>query len=573
MASFAESTFTIRAVNRSQQAFSQIQKSVGNLDRKFGNLGSMLTNRLAPAFAAVFAGSRIIDTITKFERLEASLKTVTGSAEKAATAFGLIQEFADKTPFQLEEVTASFIKLKALGLTPSEAALKSYGNTAIAMGKSLDQMIEAVADATTGEFERLKEFGIKARTQGEQVTFTFQGISTTVGKNAAEIEAYLRAIGDVQFAGAIEAKAHTLVTAIAKMKGAFSKLVIAIGESGLTEILVDIANGIKWLVDTITASIEPIKLAHLTMTVEIVKFGRMFIAVLQGVGDAFIAFASGIADRFEALGQDLAAFINDPLSGVSFENTKRVLETGLVDSMKSAFDKALLEADEFNKKLDEKLGQHRSEVAAKGEKKSGSLEDMFGKTPGDNSSANTSGSSKITDRHSKLKQESKETTGEIESDFKSLGDQIGDSIASSLTQAGGKFNSFADLAKNVLGDVGKMLLNNMFSGGGAGGGIGGLIGGMFGGGGGMSGMGSMFGGFFADGGKLSPGKFGVVGENGPELAFAGNSPLNIMPDMPGGGSVTINMNVQTPDVVSFRQSSSQIAADVARQIERARRNL
>lgn len=82
----------------------------------------------------------------------------------------------------------------------------------------------------------------------------------------------------------------------------------------------------------------------------------------------------------------------------------------------------------------------------------------------------------------------------------------------------------------------------------------------------------MFGGFFADGGKLAPGKFGVVGENGPELAFAGNSPLRIMPEMPGG-SVTINMNVQTPDIISFRQSSSQIAADVARQIERARRNL
>ncbi len=92
---------------------------------------------------------------------------------------------------------------------------------------------------------------------------------------------------------------------------------------------------------------------------------------------------------------------------------------------------------------------------------------------------------------------------------------------------------------------------------------------MFGGSGGNN----MFGGFFAEGGKLAPGKFGIVGENGPELAFAGNSPLNIMPDMPGGGNVTINMNVQTPDIGSFRQSGSQIAADIARQIERARRNL
>ena len=225
MANFAETKFTIRAVNRTHQAFAQIQKSAVNLERKFGRLGSLLTNRIAPAFAAVFAGREIIDTITKFERLEASLKTVTGSAEKAASAFKAIDEFAAKTPFQLEEVTRSFIKLKALGLAPSERALKSYGNTAIAMGKSLDQMIEAVADATTGEFERLKEFGIKAKTQGDQVIFTFQGVSTAVGKNAAEIEAYLLSLGEVQFAGAIEAKANTLVNAIAKMKDAFAKLV------------------------------------------------------------------------------------------------------------------------------------------------------------------------------------------------------------------------------------------------------------------------------------------------------------------------------------------------------------
>ena len=91
----------------------------------------------------------------------------------------------------------------------------------------------------------------------------------------------------------------------------------------------------------------------------------------------------------------------------------------------------------------------------------------------------------------------------------------------------------------------------------------------------LSSVGNFFGGFFADGGKLKPGQFGVVGERGPELAFAGNSPLNILPNqaMAGGAPITINMSVQTPDIRSFRQSQSQIAADMARQMERARRNL
>ncbi len=581
MPNSAETKFTIRAVNKTQVAFTQIQRSVNNLDRKFGRLGSMLTTRFAPAFAAAFAGGRIVDTITKFERLEASLKTVTGSAEKAAQAFKHIQDFTSKTPFQLHEVTSAFIKLKSLGLKPSEAALKSYGNTAIAMGKSLDQMIEAVADATTGEFERLKEFGIKARTQGEQVTFTFQGISTTVGKNAAEIEGYLRSIGEVQFAGAIEAKANTLVTSIARMKDAFSKLVKAIGDSGLTDLLIKLANGISWLINKMTASVDPIRIWCKTIITEVQKFANMFIAIFQAIGNAFGSFVDNISNRFKALGEDLAAFIENPLSGVSFDRTREALQVGLVDSMHEAFEQTLLEAREINQKLDEELGAYKSKITAKNEKSSGSLEEMFGKT---DTSANTSATSKSSkpnsthSAHNELIKESHYTTKEIEDNFDKLGGQIQNSIMSSLDGAADKFTSFEDLARDVLGNIGKVMLNNMFSGG-MSIGFSGVLGNMFGGGGGLNsafaGGGASFGGFFADGGRLAPGKFGVVGENGPELAFAGNAPMNIIPDIPnsGGGNVTLNMNVQTPDIRSFRQSGSQIAADIARQIGRARRNL
>ena len=41
----------------------------------------------------------------------------------------------------------------------------------------------------------------------------------------------------------------------------------------------------------------------------------------------------------------------------------------------------------------------------------------------------------------------------------------------------------------------------------------------------------------------------------------------------GAAPITVNMNVQTPDVQSFRQSQGQLAADMARSIDRARRNL
>lgn len=175
----------------------------------------------------------VLEVSAKFETLDASLKTVTGSTEAATEAMANIREFATDLPSSVEELAESFIKLKALGLDPSEQAIKSYSNTAAAMGKNLNQMIEAVADASTGEFERLKEFGIKSKSEGDKVIFTFQGVATEVGKNSQEIQDYLLGIGEVQFAGAAADQMDTLKGATSNLGVAVDNLLVTIGEEGL----------------------------------------------------------------------------------------------------------------------------------------------------------------------------------------------------------------------------------------------------------------------------------------------------------------------------------------------------
>ncbi len=67
---------------------------------------------------------------------------------------------------------------------------------------------------------------------------------------------------------------------------------------------------------------------------------------------------------------------------------------------------------------------------------------------------------------------------------------------------------------------------------------------------------------------------GLMGEAGPEAIL----PLTRGPDgslrvqTRGGGGVTVVMNVQTPDVASFRRSQSQIAAQMGRMLARGQRN-
>lgn len=197
-----------------------MQNAQRDLDRYGKNLqkvGAGLTLGVTAPLLGI--GGLAVKAAADFETLNTSLETVfQGNSEAAKQAFKDITDFTAKTPFQLEEVASGFIKLKNLGLDPGIESLRSYGNTASALGKTLDQMVEAVADAAVGEFERLKEFGIKAKSEGENVAFTFQGVTTRVGKNSQEIQQYLLDLGNTKFAGGIEKQANTFNGQISTLK-------------------------------------------------------------------------------------------------------------------------------------------------------------------------------------------------------------------------------------------------------------------------------------------------------------------------------------------------------------------
>jgi hypothetical protein len=206
---------------------------------------------MAASLATVGASMKTISVAREFDKINASLVTMTGSQEAADRAFKRIQNFAATTPFDLAQVANAFVKLKSLGLDPSEEALESYGNTAASLGGDLSQMVEAVADATTGEFERLKAFGITTRSELDKVTFTFQGLPTTIGKNAAEIEAYLMRIGLVDFAGATTERANTLDGAISNLGDSFDSLFLSIAQAGAGQVFEDLARSATELLSSL----------------------------------------------------------------------------------------------------------------------------------------------------------------------------------------------------------------------------------------------------------------------------------------------------------------------------------
>lgn len=245
--------------------------------------------------------SALVDSQRNFDKLNSGLITMTGSAENAAKAFSVLQQFAKETPYGLNQAVEGFTKLVALGLNPSKEALISYGNTAAAMGKDLNQMIEAVADASTFEFERLKEFGIKSSQQADTVSFTFRGVTTTVKKNSEEIQKYLLNIGNTDFAGAMETRSKTLDGQLSSLADSFDGLVLAVAQSGFGDAVGEQAAMAE---DAITALTDAIASNEIAATLQdwVTLFNESFKFISDALNDLAYDTGDKSADMSDSLG-------------------------------------------------------------------------------------------------------------------------------------------------------------------------------------------------------------------------------------------------------------------------------
>lgn len=150
-------------------------------------------------------------------------------------------------------------------------------------------------------------------------------------------------------------------------------------------------------------------------------------------------------------------------------------------------------------------------------------------------------------------------------------DRFNDGLVDAIMGARSLGDVFSSVADQIIADllriaiqqaIIKPLAESLFGGGG-------------GGGGGFN-LGSIFAGFFADGGLIPSGQFGIVGEAGPELAFAGPGGVNIVSNAEsrqmlsadsgaggsGGGttiSMPINIDATGADAAAIARLNSQLA--------------
>jgi hypothetical protein len=561
----------IGAVDRTGGAFRSINAGLGRVKNAVFSVQTAVAALAgATGFGLLVKGT--IETNREFQSLEASLSTFLGSTEKAEKAFGILQQFAATTPFALREVVSGFNKLIARGLNPSISALTAFGNIASGTGKTLDQFVEAAADAAVGEFERLKEFGIKARSEGDKVVFTFKGVETEVTKSGAAISDFLVTLGETEFAGAIEKQSQTLNGAFSNLGDSFDMFKKAIGEAGFNEALVNLARTFSQIAQEndglaqsigrfLTGAVNAIPTAFgvVADAADLVRRNLDFLRKSFIAVTAFV-FTRAILQQGVAFLRLAGALLTARKAATIYSATSKVLTlstlataivfaqlTGTLDKLVEGIESAVKEATELldrtfpglkteldklfpslNKDIDalEKLAEANDVTIDSTAELDRKLSELVGTMDQGPEKAG-----KFADAMKKLAEQAKDTNAQLANVATRGLQSLEDNLVNVAMQTKSAKDAFKDMARSILADLIRLQVRKAI----------------------IAPIAEALPGFLpgrAMGGPVTAGRPYMVGERGPELFVPGRTGGIVPNNQMGGSAVTVNQTINLTTGVS-----------------------
>lgn len=242
----------------------------------------------------------------QFEALRVQLQTLYGSAEKAETAFAWIKRFTTETPFELDQVTEGFIKLKAMGLDPMDGTFQAIADQASALGAS-GETLNGIVLALGQAWSKQKLQGEEALQLIERGVPVWDLMSRATGKTAAELQdlsakgllgrdairALVEEMGRMN-AGAAERAMQTLNGQIANLKDNWTNFLNTIAESGALEYF---SNEVK----AINAAVK-----EMAETGELKVWAKEAADAIKSIGEAIksgVLFVADYGDALITLGQ------------------------------------------------------------------------------------------------------------------------------------------------------------------------------------------------------------------------------------------------------------------------------
>ena len=219
----------VTGANRAKRAITGIGNSARNVKNRIMSMQGALLGLGAGAVL-----KSIITTASSVESLQVRLKFLTGSTEEAAEAFKVMNDFASKVPFSLEEIERASPLLLTVAKNTEELneLLAITGDIAAISGLSFE--------ATAGQLQRSMAGGIaSADLFRERGVKAFLGFKEGVQYNAQQTGEMIKKMfrdGTTTAKGATKELAGTFQGQVSMMQDAFRELKLVIADAGIFEL-------------------------------------------------------------------------------------------------------------------------------------------------------------------------------------------------------------------------------------------------------------------------------------------------------------------------------------------------
>lgn len=306
------------------KTFSSISKSVKSLTKTVAGVAATYVS--AKALADV--GKSALESASGLEGYRSTLNVVLKDQQKAAKMMAWAVEFANKTPFETDSVVEATVRLQSYGIE-AQKVMTQIGDMAGVMNKDLMQAVEAVADAQTGELERLKEFGIT------KAMITAKGAelykNQTIVNNKGQIvdqqkfNDALFALMEERFKGGMEIQAKSYKGLMSTISGVWKTgLAQMAGISGTGEIIEGSAfdaakEGLNWIANKMqdmskAGAFERIGKKIGTVVQTGIKYGKKVIDVAKKIKDSVADTIKTISAKLEPLRPTFESIQNKAVS-------------------------------------------------------------------------------------------------------------------------------------------------------------------------------------------------------------------------------------------------------------------
>ena len=552
----ADYTININAKDNTKAQFGNINTGLAGMTAGAGKFKAAL-GAAGAALAAFGIGSKIKGAIDDFDNLAKSARMAGATASNEAfKGFQVLQTAMGEAGID----AATFERAMLQTTSRLKAGTEGQKSFAAVTDKLGDSLLDMNGNLKSGP-ELLKEM-MNALNAGKITTEEFAKV---VGGRAGPLI-------QQQFAS-LNTSAEALEATLADVEG--SANIVPLGAAENAEVFNDTLGRLGMAMEKLlTDAITPL-LPHLT------KFAQDLLANMPAIVDKVSAAFGALEPVFGLIGTvltqvvfpimqkvfEVLGFIAEaisPLVDSAIPALKAGFEglQGIVDAIVGAFTKVVdtLSAigDKAKELKDGTVGAFTDMkdgvVNKAGELKDGvvnGFNSMYEKIVGGSIVPDMVNGvlSEFNRMNTGVKTTTIDLTATVTTEMNKMGDSIQNDFAGTLESAlsDGKL-TLSDFEGFFKKTITNLITESIRGGNGIGGAFSSLFGGggMGGGGGGIGSIlgsvaSSFFGGFFADGGNLGARKFGIVGENGPEI-ITGPAQITPMSDMAGGGSVSININ-------------------------------